>query len=504
VAFGNQATGTTGAAIATLANPGNQLLTGIVISLAGTNPSDFAIRTGANACGSSLAAGSSCSIYITFTPQAATSYAATLSVADNAYGSPQTAALTGVGIATASILNINIKEAVHFADAPSLAQSIVIRIAEAVYIADAPKLPSSVAINIAEAVHITDMPLLDAPLVLDIAEIIHATDAPVPAPTAALHIAEVIHTTDVPVLVPTASLNISEIVHTNDAPVPVPALDLNIAEAIHTSDVSADKILTTPTQTVLTSSANPSVAGQTVTFTATVSAASETPAGTVQFSVNDLPAGAAVPLNASGQASYSTGALGDGSNIITANYSGNASFLASGAAAFSQLVLDFGFTTGSTQSATILPGQSASFEFAIDPKGTFSGTVRFSASGLPPGATVSFSPASLTPVSTANRVVMIVQTASLGAAAEPDSQRPTKSPLLLGLLLPPVGIGRNRRVFKRRTLFLMASLSFGIAIAIGGCGRGGSFDEPPHTYAITVKAISGALQHTTIVSLIVR
>ena len=53
-------------------------------------------------------------------------------------------------------------------------------------------------------------------------------------------------------------------------------------------------------------------------------------------------------------------------------------------------------------------------------------------------------------------------------------------------------------------LFLMALLSFGIAIAISGCGGDGFFNQPPHAYAITVKATSGALQHTTTVNLTVQ
>jgi hypothetical protein len=93
-------TGTTSAAqTATLQNTGTAPLTNIVISLTGSNPSDFAITTGTNACGTTLAAGASCSIYITFTPAAASSFTATLSVADNAANTPQTAALSGTGAA---------------------------------------------------------------------------------------------------------------------------------------------------------------------------------------------------------------------------------------------------------------------------------------------------------------------------------------------------------------------------------------------------------------------
>jgi N-acetylneuraminic acid mutarotase len=91
-------TGTTSAPqIATLANTGTATLNISGITITGTNPSDFAITTGTNACGTTLAASSSCSIYVTFTPASAATFSATLSVADNASGSPQTSALSGTG-----------------------------------------------------------------------------------------------------------------------------------------------------------------------------------------------------------------------------------------------------------------------------------------------------------------------------------------------------------------------------------------------------------------------
>jgi ELWxxDGT repeat protein len=86
-------------------------------------------------------------------------------------------------------------------------------------------------------------------------------------------------------------------------------------------------VSTAPTTTV-TSSPNPSVFGQPVTFTATVSVApgSGTPTGTVDFKEgsNDLTPGG-VTL-AGSQATFSTAALAVGSNTITAVYSGDGTF----------------------------------------------------------------------------------------------------------------------------------------------------------------------------------
>jgi titin len=90
--------GTTSAAqSATLTNSGNATLNITGITITGTNPTDFAIATGESACGTTLAPGANCFIYVTFTPASATTFSATLSVADNAAGSPQTASLTGTG-----------------------------------------------------------------------------------------------------------------------------------------------------------------------------------------------------------------------------------------------------------------------------------------------------------------------------------------------------------------------------------------------------------------------
>jgi hypothetical protein len=88
---------TSAAQSVTLSNSGNATLNITGITITGTNPTDFAISTGTNACGATLAAGANCSIYVTFTPASAASFSATLSVADNASGSPQTTGLSGTG-----------------------------------------------------------------------------------------------------------------------------------------------------------------------------------------------------------------------------------------------------------------------------------------------------------------------------------------------------------------------------------------------------------------------
>jgi hypothetical protein len=95
LSFGNQSVNTTsGVLTATLTNGGNAGLSLSSIALTGTNPGDFAQT---NTCGTSVAAGASCSISVTFDPTASGSRSASVSFTDNAGGSPQSLGLSGTG-----------------------------------------------------------------------------------------------------------------------------------------------------------------------------------------------------------------------------------------------------------------------------------------------------------------------------------------------------------------------------------------------------------------------
>lgn len=78
----------------TLTNTGNVTLTISSITITGASAGDFSQT---NNCGSSVGAGASCTINVTFLPTAAGSRTAAVSVADNAPDSPQSAALSGTG-----------------------------------------------------------------------------------------------------------------------------------------------------------------------------------------------------------------------------------------------------------------------------------------------------------------------------------------------------------------------------------------------------------------------
>ncbi len=97
LAFGNQNTGATGnVQSVTLTNSGGAALSISNIGITGANAAEFAVPS--TSCFSSLAAGASCVINVTFSPTSAGAKSASVSIATNASGSPHTVNLTGTGV----------------------------------------------------------------------------------------------------------------------------------------------------------------------------------------------------------------------------------------------------------------------------------------------------------------------------------------------------------------------------------------------------------------------
>jgi hypothetical protein len=169
------------------------------------------------------------------------------------------------------------------------------------------------------------------------------------------------------------------------------------------------------TTTVLSTAANPSVTGQGITFTATVSVVAPgvgSPSGTVQFLLDGSPDGSPVMLSSSGgvtTASFSTASLAIGMHTLAASYSGDASFSDSTASSFAQTVTKANSSTLISSSLNpSVSGQNVSFTstvgVAAPGMGSPSGTVQFVVDGSPAGspvpvagglATASFSTAAL-------------------------------------------------------------------------------------------------------------
>jgi uncharacterized repeat protein (TIGR01451 family) len=97
--FGSVAVGASSASqLLTVSNVGTDALSVAAVSITGTNASDF-VRD-ADACsGASVAAGSSCTVSVSFRPSGRGVRSAMLRLSDNAADTPQSVALTGTGVA---------------------------------------------------------------------------------------------------------------------------------------------------------------------------------------------------------------------------------------------------------------------------------------------------------------------------------------------------------------------------------------------------------------------
>jgi hypothetical protein len=145
------------------------------------------------------------------------------------------------------------------------------------------------------------------------------------------------------------------------------------------------EIVADTTTTKLASGLNPSVYGQNITITATVTAAhGGSVAGTVTF-YNGANKLGTQTLNSSNQATFSSAALAGGSHSLKAVYAGNTSDVGSTSPVLTQVVTSATTTTALTSSLNpSVYGQAVQLVAAITPVdgGTATGTVTFKDGGV--------------------------------------------------------------------------------------------------------------------------
>jgi hypothetical protein len=128
------------------------------------------------------------------------------------------------------------------------------------------------------------------------------------------------------------------------------------------------------TTTVISSSANPSAYGQSVTLTATISHGTTIPTGTVTFKAGTTVL-ATVTLGSTGTATLTSSAFTVGTHAITAVYSGDSNYVGGTSAAFSQVVQKA--ATATSLASSVNPsafGQSVTFTATVSAVGPGSGT----------------------------------------------------------------------------------------------------------------------------------
>jgi hypothetical protein len=285
----------------------------------------------------------------------------------------------------------------------------------------------------------------------------------------------------------------------------------NTAFASSTSSVLTETITTlTGTATTLAAAPNPASAGESVTLTATVSPApTGSSLGTVSFYNGATLLGSGT-LNSSGVATFSTTSLPAGADSLTAAYSGNLLFAASTSAALSETVNTAYTVTAPPAPLSVAQGGSVEVNVTVPPVGgAFNNPVTMSATGLPPGATASFNPLTVTPGTAGAHTVMTIQLAPLAAAVLPEVDPPYRPwpwpSFALALALCGFGLRHKRVPVTLRRTLLLAPLALSL-LALFGCGGGwrGPSTTPPGSFVVTITGTSGTLTASTTVTVVVQ
>jgi len=235
--------------------------------------------------------------------------------------------------------------------------------------------------------------------------------------------------------------------------------------------------------------------GLTITLTATGGASGNA----VTFSID---AGSTATGTVSGNVVTVTG---PGNLVIDANQAGNADYLP--APQVQQTVLvnppppDFSIAA-SPASQTIQSGGLANYTITVKSINQFGNNVSLTVTGLPPGATGTFTPPQLNPDDGTATSTLAVQTATNQLAQSKTNVWPLATPALALLILLP--FRRWRKVWSGRLMLLLAGLaSLGAAAALTGCGGGFALNVS-QSYTLTVTGTSGADTHSTTVQLTVQ
>jgi sugar lactone lactonase YvrE len=206
---------------------------------------------------------------------------------------------------------------------------------------------------------------------------------------------------------------------------------------------------------------------------------------------------------------------GSGTVVLSASLAASGNFAAA-TVTTNVTVAIAGFTLGngsSSSSASTAPGGAASFSLTLSP-GTgatiLPDAINFSVSGLPPGATATFSPATVAAGSGVTTVTLSIQTSSSQALLRnenPFSGKPI-APVTMGfLLLPLLGLKPLRKRFRklsRSSVLALTVISLGVMLlGLSGCGAG---NAPPKNYTVVVTATdtTANVQHTTSLTLTVQ
>ena len=460
--FGSVQVGQTATQTLTLANAGTAALPITSAAIVGTQYS-----IAATTCLADLAAGASCSYTIIFTPTAVTTATAVFSVTDSV--GVQTSALTGFGIAAPAPQAVLTPAAANFGSVQigqSATQTLTLTNAGN---AALPITSASVAVG--------PFTLTSETCTTSLAAGASCTFTLTFTPTMT-GVQHALFSAVDSVGTQTSALSGIAI------PVPAPQAALTPASA---SFGSIPANTTAPAQVFTLNNAG----------TAALPITSTTLTGT-GFALNantcpsTLPAGASCTLSVTfspaAAASYTA-------TLIVVDSVGTQSSSLTGTGT-TTTPPDFTITpTPSAQSS--YRGGSASYTItlaSLTGSNPFTGTVVLTASGLPSGATATFSAATVVPGQSSTLTVAVPALSGANRSFE-------RTGVAFAALFFGVALTRRKRLTLRLLQLLLALVT---ASTLSGCGTGNGFAIPTSTSLITVTGTSGAIVHTTTVTLTVK
>ena len=236
--------------------------------------------------------------------------------------------------------------------------------------------------------------------------------------------------------------------------------------------------------------AQSSYVGLPLLLTADVSSTTQgIPTGTVQFIEGSTVVATGMVVGGVASGTYLSPAAG--THSITASYGGDADFNASSSQAVTTSVSampDFTLAASGSMTQTVAPGDVANYSMTVAAQsGAFTGAVDLNASGLPAGATVSFSPPQVVPGAGSAAVTMSVQTNATLARRQMEQRN--WGVVFACFILPWLLMGRCKRGL--RGSFAICSM---MALLVGavGCGARSIATVPlvGQTYTLTVTGTS--------------
>jgi sugar lactone lactonase YvrE len=292
---------------------------------------------------------------------------------------------------------------------------------------------------------------------------------------------------------------------------PIAASLTGPASANYTASIAPDsgRLMVVPAQTVVTVTP-PAAAYATLPLQLTARVASTTsgtPSGTVEF-LDGATVIATAPL-INGAASAVELSPASGGHSFSVAYSGDSNFRASTSAPLLQAVNalpDFTVALAGNSEQSVISGATANYALTVASEGSpFTGAVTLSASGVPAGSTVSFSPPAVVPGASKAAVTMTVSTSAMTARRRNSDPSPELAVAICGGLL--LVTARRRRMLRRLLVVLVAAGIFDLA----GCGARTASEAvlPVQSFTIRVQATGtnlagNVVQHTVNVTLAIQ